>query len=427
VQASSNQALMKLQSKSWLSKNRMQLKYLSIGLFIFFILFTGKSGSAQNLIPNPSFEIYVDCPSDPVEGDWDNQIVKAFPWTGPGLSTDYFNSCANGQNSSCWYNVPNCLGQNARTGSAFSMITTLSNTFDCREYLQVPLIENLQLNSSYYIKVYLSFENKYSAYASNNLGILFTDSIFTTPYQCPNIAPFTPQVMLFGNPILCDTLNEWFKVDAVYKAFGNEAVFTLGNFENNQETLTKLMDSTINTGYTFYYVDDVLVEEITQPFWQYHDTTVYYGDSVLIGPALTGLDIDWYTDNLDFISNAPGIYVTPPASRDYIAKETFDGVETTHVVHVTVIGGAGLEENELQNVRVFPNPSKGSFSISGIASDKPLRLEVRDVHGKLVFEEKAFSKELNSFALDVENGIYFVTVSDLESKSSVVEKLVVQR
>jgi hypothetical protein len=178
---------------------------------------------------------------------------------------------------------------------------------------------------------------------------------------------------------------------------------------------------------SYYFIEDVSVEEITQPFWQYHDTTIYYGDSVLIGPALTGLDIDWYTDNLDFISNSPGIYVSPPTSRDYIAKETFDGLETEHVVHVTVIGGAGLEENELQNVRVFPNPSKGSFSISGLMSDKPLQLEVRDVHGKLVFEEKAFSKEANGFALDVENGIYFVKVMDLESKGFVVEKLVVSR
>jgi hypothetical protein len=52
---------------------------------------------------------------------------------------------------------------------------------------------------------------------------------------------------------------------------------------------------------------------------------------------------------------------------------------------------------------------------------------VRDVQGKLVFEEKVFSKEANGFVLDVENGIYFVTVLDLESKGFVVEKLVVSR
>lgn len=177
-------------TNNFTSKIKVNLlnRWLKIAcLAVLLVLWFGSN--AQNLVPNPSFETYVSCPSDPVEGDWDNQIVKAFPWTGPGLSTDYFNSCANGQNASCWYNVPNCLGQNARTGSAFSMITTFSNTSDCREYLQVPLIENLQLNSSYYIKVYLSFENKYSAYASNNLGNIvyrfnFYNSVPMSKY-CP--------------------------------------------------------------------------------------------------------------------------------------------------------------------------------------------------------------------------------------------------
>jgi hypothetical protein len=234
------------------------------------------------------------------------------------------------------------------------------------------------------------------------------------------------QIYNFGNPVISDTLN-WTKISGIYLASGGESFITMGNFKDDASTQTQGNEDTLAMPFSYYFIEDVSVEEINQPFWQYHDTTVYYGDSVLIGPALTGLDIDWYTDNLDFISNAPGIYVTPPTSRDYIAKETFDGVETEHVVHVTVIGGAGLEENELQNVRVFPNPSKGSFSISGIASDKPLRLEVRDVHGKLVFEENGVSKELNSFALDVENGIYFVTVECGLKNRKMVEKIVLMR
>jgi hypothetical protein len=63
------------------------------------------------------------------------------------------------------------------------------------------------------------------------------------------------------------------------------------------------------------------------------------------------------------------------------------------VVHVTVIGGAGLEQNELQNVRVFPNPSKGSFSISGLMSDKPLKLEVRDVMGSWFLRRRLFLRK----------------------------------
>ncbi len=351
-------------------------------------------------------------------------IELAFPWASViNGSVDYFNACSS---IACvpWrghdYQLP-------LSGVGYGALWTFSPYFpNMREYLQAPLVASLELGKYYNVSLFVNACNISKAFV-NNFGVHFSTEALTIP-GTQYLLEAEMQIYNFGNPVISDTLN-WTKISGIYLASGGESFITLGNFKNDASTQIQDNSDTLalyGSG-SYYFIEDVLVEEITQPFWQYHDTTVYYGDSVLIGPSLTGLDIDWYTDNLDFISNAPGIYVTPPTSRDYISKETFNGVETEHVVHVTVIGGAGLEENELQNVRVFPNPSKGNFSISGIASDKPLQLEVRDVHGKLVFEEKAFSKELNSFALDVENGIYFVTVSDLESKSSVVEKLVVSR
>jgi hypothetical protein len=387
---------------------------------------------AQNLVPNPSFEYYTECPCqlDTSNGQIsipDNQITKAFPWSGPGFSTDYFNSCANDLFS--WCGVPNGRGQNARSGQAFSSITTYCLEFDTREYLQVPLTEILNLNSIYHIQLFLKLDYKFSARASNNLGFLFTNSPFETPNLPPNVAPYDPQTLLFGNPILNDT-SEWFMVEALYKAVGNESVFTFGNFENNANTQTQQVDSNYNSFWVYYYIDDVLVEEITQPFWQYHDTTVYYGDSVLIGPALTGLDIDWYTDNLDFISNAPGIYVTPPTSRDYIAKETFNGAETEHVVHVTVIGGAGLEENELQNVRVFPNPSQSEVFVKLTDADfNRLSLKVTDANGKIVYSNPSLVVEngLASFNLNVNNGLYLVHLTNTITNETTIKKLVIQK
>jgi hypothetical protein len=130
---------------------------------------------------------------------------------------------------------------------------------------------------------------------------------------------------------------------------------------------------------------------------------------------------------MEFISNGPGIYVSPATSRNYIAKETFNGVETEHNVFVTVIGGVGLAENSLQKIEVYPNPSKGDFSISGIKSESPFQLEVRDVHGKLVFENPNVSKEVNSFSLNVEDGIYFVNVTNLNTHETSVKKLVVNK
>ena len=410
---------MKLQSKSWLSKNRMQLKSLYFGLFIFLFLFQCPRGSAQNLIFNADFEYYTGCPDSnhPNEG-----IELASPWSSiTNGSVDYYNACSDIL-SVPWRGHDYQL---ALSGVGYAALWMYSPHFpNAREYLQAPLVAQLEVGKYYNVSLFIN-PNNFSQIFVNNFGVHFSAQALTIQGS-QYLLEAEMQIYNFGNPVISDTLN-WTKISGIYLASGGESFITMGNFKDDTSTQTQYNPDTLALPGSYYFIEDVSVEEITQPFWQYHDTTVYYGDSVLIGPALTGLDIDWYTDNLDFISNAPGIYVTPPTSRDYIAKETFDGVETEHVVHVTVIGGAGLEENELQNVRVFPNPSKGSFSISGLMSDQPLQLEVRDVHGKLVFEEKAFSKEANGFALDVENGIYFVTVSDFESKSSVVEKLVVSR
>jgi hypothetical protein len=402
--------------------------WLKIASLVVLLVF-GSELSAQNLVINSSFEKYSSCPTT------GGQMWKALTVSSPpGNQAEYFNSCS----THPWLSVPDQGGYNyqeAHFGEAYVGVWLLNGPGH-REYVQMEMFAPL-VNSKYYNVEF--WTNRASgagggAYAVNNAALAFKSTFTDTSsdffaYNTAQIGLFNtiPDIVKYTNPIITDTAN-WVKINGVYKADGTENFLVIGNFFQDYQTDTLDMnDDPISYYGAYYFFDDVVVEEITQPFWQYHDTTVYYGDSVLIGPALTGLDIDWYTDNLDFISNAPGIYVTPPTSRDYIAKETFNGVLTEHVVHVTVIGGAGLEQNELQNVRVFPNPSKGSFSISGIASDKPLQLEVRDVHGKLVFEEKAFSKEANGFALDVENGIYFVTVWDLESKGFVVEKLVMSR
>ncbi len=387
-------------------------------------------GKAQNMVINSSFENYSQCPDGPAK------LWYAVSCSSPPQNdADYLNRCS----TNSVFNVPTQISNNQlwtnyqepHFGDAYVGLFMYGGG-DYREYLQMEINGNMDANKYYNVEFWANRANGHygGRYAINNIGLAFKQ-YFSDTTDCPtqfcSLLNTIPSVLKFENPIIDDTLN-WVKINGIYQANGAENYLVIGNFFPNSQTDTINVNDSWATGLaSYYFIEDVLVEEITQPFWQYHDTTVYYGDSVLIGPALTGLDIDWYTDNLDFISNAPGIYVTPPTSRDYIAKETFNGVETDHVVHVTVIGGAGLEENELQNVRVFPNPSKGIFSISGITSDKPLQLEVRDVHGKLVFEEKAFSKELNSFALDVENGIYFVTVSDLSSKSSVVEKLVISK
>ena len=87
-------------------------------------------------------------------------------------------------------------------------------------------------------------------------------------------------------------------------------------------------------------------------------------------------------------------------------------------------------EEEIQNetgFNLYPNPSKGNFSISGMETNEKLKLEVRDVQGKLVFETDNLSQETNSFELEVENGVYFVTVEGGLKNRKMVEKIVLMR
>ena len=392
---------------------------MKVFLLLTFLIFSNLF--AQNLVYNPSFEEHTNCPDGP-----------ARLWYATGCSSppqndaEYFNSCS----TIPIYSVPNQDIYNyqiAHSGQAF--VGCILNQNYYHEYLQMRLISPLINNRAYYVEFWT---NRISGFggggnAINNIALSFqpnfTDTIMGSTGS--SLLEYFPHIMKFTNPVISDTLN-WVKINGVYKANGTENFIVIGNFFDIP--ITEIIDVGDGTSQgASYLFDDVSVEEITVPFWSYNDTLVNYGDSVLIGPALTGLDIDWYTDNMEFISNGPGIYVSPATSRNYIAKETFNGVETEHNVYVTVIGGVGLAENTLQNIEVYPNPSKGDFSISGIKSESPLQLEVRDVHGKLVFENQNLSKEVNSFSLNVEDGIYFVNVTDFETNQTLVKKLVVNK
>ena len=391
---------------------------------VFLLLFLVCSNVfAQNLVYNPSFELYSNCPDGP---------GKLWYATGcsspPQNDAEYFNLCS----TTPLFSVPYQGGfnyQEAHDGKGFVGCFMKNGLSSYREYVQMKLISHL-ISDSYYHVVFWTNRASGSAggkYAVNNIGLAFNGSFTDTiidGWGGP-LVNLIPKIVKFGNPIITDTLN-WVKINGIYKANGSENYIIIGNFLDNSETDTLNMEDDSYPS-AYYFFDDISVEEITVPFWHYNDTLVNYGDSVLIGPALTGLDIDWYTDNMEFISNGPGIYVSPATSRNYIAKETFNGVETEHNVYVTVIGGVGLEENTLQKIEVYPNPSKGDFSISGIKSESPIQLEVRDVHGKLVFENQNVSKEVNSFSLNVEDGIYFVNVTNPSTREVLVKKLVVNK
>ncbi len=96
-------------------------------LIVLFVLIAAQWSSAQNLVPNGSFEEHTGCPTIP------DQIYLADGWSAYRETPDYYHECGN---SALEMTVPNCAFgyQYAATGVAFAGIITFATTFaDYRE------------------------------------------------------------------------------------------------------------------------------------------------------------------------------------------------------------------------------------------------------------------------------------------------------
>src|SRR5689334_10862519 len=88
---------------------------------------------AQNLVPNPSFEIFDTCPDNV------DQVNRAQGWSSFGNTPDYFNTCDSTGNMAV--SIPhNALGyQLAADGSAYCGLFN-HEVFEYREYIGSQLI-----------------------------------------------------------------------------------------------------------------------------------------------------------------------------------------------------------------------------------------------------------------------------------------------
>lgn len=386
-------------------------------LFIFILILVSKMLFSQNLVPNPSFETYTLCPNNT------GQINNAIGWIAAISSPDYFNSCATNTNVSVPKNFFSSNYQQARNGNAYGGIGTYaSNNPNFRENLSVQLMSNLINNSYYLVKFYVANVQLYPS-AHNNIALNFS-SVLTTTVSFGGVVNLPMHVYKFGNPIIADTLN-WVEVMGIYKANGTEQYITIGNFKD---------DASANINYTkfgntppfasYYMIDDVSVEPICTPFWSYRDTTVAIGDSVLIGPAITGLNINWYDATSTLIANAPGIYVKPAQTTTYTAVEDFCGSTYTNTIVVTVTPTAVKEyEKDALKVELYPNPSREVLTVSSRFGFE--KIELLSVTGQLLLQESVKDKihqlQLQNFA----DGIYFVKVR-YPNGMSVTKKVVKQ-
>lgn len=213
--------------------------------------------SAQNLVPNPSFEEYDDCPGDFSQS---SKEFKVRYWQSANLGTpDNFNNCSLGE-----ADVPhNWAGVSmAYQGKGYAGIYLWMNSKNnYREYLQSKLNQSMLKDSLYEIEFHFKLSS-YSKYSIDRIGLMLTDSLITVKHD--QVISAQPTISIIQDSALTKETGYWETARQVYRAKGGEQFVTIGNFFDNAAThhyfirFTPVQQSMLEKS-AYYYIDDVKI------------------------------------------------------------------------------------------------------------------------------------------------------------------------
>ncbi len=209
----------------------------------------------QNLVPNPSFEEYLECPYSTAE--FQNQVIDWYSWSD---SPDFFHVCSNELDG--FAGVPeNGFGyQFPLTGSAYAgYIGYVWFEPEIREYLAVQLTEPLEVGVEYYVMFHASlFDGGLEAdswCATNHVGLrFFKDPTYT--YDTNKLEPDN-FAHLDHSELLTDTMG-WTKIDGWITADQAYNWLAIGNFFTGENTDVLFLNEE-DRCFGTYYIENVCV------------------------------------------------------------------------------------------------------------------------------------------------------------------------
>lgn len=227
-------------------------------IFIILICIVSLQLSAQNLVPNPSFEDTLACPTN-LSGLNGDQIYNLTSWFPAGGSPDYFNSCSATLIQNHFVaSVPNNLAghQYAFHGNAYTgLLTFLVNAPNYGEYLGVNLNSSLQIGVKYYFtaRVSSAFGGLGDIYTfANNFGILLSNVHYESSLN--SLQP-SNSCTAFDTMIISDTTN-WTTIKFDFIADSTYSKLYIGNFFDGTHTDTINLFNTSNQG-AYLYIDAI--------------------------------------------------------------------------------------------------------------------------------------------------------------------------
>lgn len=443
------------------------MKKLSL-LFTFILSF---GIQAQNLVPNPSFEIYTDpLPSTSING----MLNIATPWfrtvsapDGGGYSSDYVHinmplTLWNGDTYE--FSLPN-------TGRAYGrfIICYFSHLSYYTESFQVHFEEPLQEGEIYQVSFYLQKGKRGYAegpcvIGSDELAVYFhTDTIyqvaysenFDDPYKLDNyLELWTPYINENGSYMhefteylqeprvelneLIDSEDEWVLVTDTIHANKAYEFMVFSKFSLQDDIVFGIPDESCvaSSTYSIMHIDDVSVHLVNEEHIEADagaDATICNGDSIQIGTTAYEDYMYWWSPNEEIALDTfgyvnPGMpWVKPTVTTTYtLSQKDFAFLETTDEVTITVeyCPGFSVSETVAETIKIFPNPVKNFVKIESIYSISSW--EISDAVGKEVASSKYVVPSRN-LVLDVSNfdaGVYFLEME--VNEQLVIKQLLIE-
>jgi hypothetical protein len=203
-----------------------------------------KISIAQNLVPNPSFEIFTNCPQ------FNGQIDFADGWSSFKESPDYFNSCAN--TSQPLLGIPNNERGTQATlnGNAYIGMISYGKTIpNVREHAGIQLSQSLIPGTKYFVSFWVSRCDTFSYdCAINKLGARFS----TIPYSNVSPSPVDNFAHVYTDTIIMDK-NSWYNINGSFIADSTYSYCIIGNFFDDAHTDTASCSTPVSSTATYYF------------------------------------------------------------------------------------------------------------------------------------------------------------------------------
>jgi len=273
---------------------------------------------AQNLVMNPSFEDFIQCPKD--FGTFHEDVLF---WSKPSDgSTDYFNSCSAQMAIGRNFNG----NQDAYHGNAYVGLYAYGPK-DYREYIQGELKGKLKKSVKYEISVRISLSEK-SEYAVDELGFLLTSKKLelhtkrNIPHSLMVKNGNSRYLGIIGRTYFRDK-KRWMELKGEYTADGSERYITFGNFKGNRYTDKNSTGQNLKT-VSYYYIDLISVKEIGK---RYNHDEIYVFEGL-------NFDVDGFSINkkveeqlkplVDYLKENPEVNIAVYGHTDNIGSKTYN-------------------------------------------------------------------------------------------------------